>query len=222
MKTNILLVVAATIIFASCGNNKPVETTTTSTEIKMPDTSGLAEFQQLKEQQQNDMNIINEVPRSYEATPLTNNRPSRPAVVYRTAPQRQRQVARISKPAPRSTKKSGVRTSNDRYGNESAGSETSETTEPSVATQPTASTGTGVGTGPVVTAPTETPEVAKKKGWSKAAKGTAIGAGSGAVLGAIIGKNKGKGAVIGGIIGAAGGYVLGRGQDKKDGRYLTQ
>jgi hypothetical protein len=207
MKTNILLVVAATIIFASCGNNKPVETITTSTEIKMPDTSGLAEFQQLKEQQQNDMNIINEVPRSYEATPLTNNRPSRPAVVYRTAPQRQRQVARISKPAPRSTKKSGVRTSNDRYGNESAGSETSETT---------------VGTGPVVTAPTETPEVAKKKGWSKAAKGTAIGAGSGAVLGAIIGKNKGKGAVIGGIIGAAGGYVLGRGQDKKDGRYLTQ
>ena len=39
----------------------------------------------------------------------------------------------------------------------------------------------------------------------------------GAVAGAVIGKN-GKGAIIGGVIGAAGGYVLGRKQDKKDGR----
>jgi hypothetical protein len=39
-------------------------------------------------------------------------------------------------------------------------------------------------------------------------------------LGAIISKEKkGKGAVIGAVIGAAGGYVLGRSQDKKDGRY---
>lgn len=57
----------------------------------------------------------------------------------------------------------------------------------------------------------------KKKGWSKAAKGTAIGAGAGAVTGAIIGKNV-KGAVIGGVVGAAGGYIIGRSQDKKDGR----
>ena len=46
---------------------------------------------------------------------------------------------------------------------------------------------------------------AKEKGWSDAAKGTAIGAGSGAVLGAILSKNKAKGAVIGGVIGGAGG-----------------
>jgi hypothetical protein len=59
--------------------------------------------------------------------------------------------------------------------------------------------------------------VSKKKGWSKAAKGTAIGAGAGAVTGAIIGKNV-KGAVIGGAVGAAGGYIIGRAQDKKDGR----
>lgn len=65
----------------------------------------------------------------------------------------------------------------------------------------------------------QAPVPAQKKGWSKAAKGTAIGAGSGAVLGAIVSKKKGKGAVIGGIIGAAGGYAVGRSQDKKDGRY---
>ena len=60
----------------------------------------------------------------------------------------------------------------------------------------------------------------KKKGWSKAAKATAIGAGTGAVLGAVINKkNRVAGAVIGGVIGGGGGYVIGRGMDKKDGRY---
>ncbi len=62
-------------------------------------------------------------------------------------------------------------------------------------------------------------EIAKKKGWSKAAKGAVIGAGAGAVAGAVISKKKGTGAIIGGIIGAGGGYVLGRVMDKKDGRY---
>jgi len=32
-------------------------------------------------------------------------------------------------------------------------------------------------------------------------------------------KNRAVGAVIGGVIGGGGGYVLGRGMDKKDGRY---
>lgn len=59
-----------------------------------------------------------------------------------------------------------------------------------------------------------------KKGWSKAAKGTAIGAAGGAVLGAVINKkNRAVGAVIGGVLGGGGGYVIGRGMDKKDGRY---
>ncbi|HEY5773122.1 MAG TPA: glycine zipper domain-containing protein, partial [Chitinophagaceae bacterium] len=69
----------------------------------------------------------------------------------------------------------------------------------------------------------ETQNAAKattKKGWSKAAKATAIGAGAGAVLGAVINKkNRVAGAVIGGVIGGGGGYVIGRGMDKKDGRY---
>ena len=59
-----------------------------------------------------------------------------------------------------------------------------------------------------------------KKGWSKAAKATAIGAGAGPVLGAVINKkNRAVGAVIGGVLGGGGGYVIGRGMDKKDGRY---
>ena len=63
--------------------------------------------------------------------------------------------------------------------------------------------------------------VVRKKGWSSAAKGTAIGAASGAVLGAALSKdhNRVKGAVIGGAAGAAGGYLYGRHRDKKNGRY---
>jgi hypothetical protein len=61
---------------------------------------------------------------------------------------------------------------------------------------------------------------AKKKGWSKAAKGTAIGAGAGAAAGAILVKNnRALGAVIGGVVGGGVGYGIGRSKDKKDGRY---
>jgi len=68
---------------------------------------------------------------------------------------------------------------------------------------------------PVATAPAP----AKKKGWSKAAKGTVIGAGSGAIIGAVINKkNRALGAAIGGVIGGGVGYGLGRGMDKRDGR----
>ena len=80
----------------------------------------------------------------------------------------------------------------------------------------TASSGSGSssnsGSGTVAQAPA-------KKGWSKAAKGAAIGGASGAVIGAVVSKKKGKGAIIGGILGAGGGYVIGRAKDKQDGRY---
>lgn len=62
------------------------------------------------------------------------------------------------------------------------------------------------------------PAQTQKKGWSKAAKGAAIGAGSGAVLGAVVSKKKGKGAIIGAAAGAGAGYLIGRNKDKKDGR----
>ncbi len=59
----------------------------------------------------------------------------------------------------------------------------------------------------------------KDKGWSDAAKGTAIGGGAGAILGAIVSKNnRGAGAIIGGVVGAGGGYAIGRAQDRKSGR----
>lgn len=68
-----------------------------------------------------------------------------------------------------------------------------------------------------------TPVVAQKtqkKGWSKAAKGTAIGAGAGAAAGAILVKNnRALGAVVGGVVGGGVGYSIGRAKDKKDGRY---
>ena len=60
--------------------------------------------------------------------------------------------------------------------------------------------------------------VARRRGWSKAAKGTVIGAGSGAVIGAVVSKKKGKGAIIGGVLGAGVGYGIGRSKDKRDGR----
>jgi hypothetical protein len=66
----------------------------------------------------------------------------------------------------------------------------------------------------------ESSNAAKKKGWSKAAKGAVIGGVVGAGTGAVVNKkNRAVGAVIGGVLGAGGGYVIGRGMDKKDGRY---
>jgi hypothetical protein len=66
------------------------------------------------------------------------------------------------------------------------------------------------------TAPAPAPAPARR-GWSKAAKGAAIGGVGGAVAGAVIGHNA-KGAIIGGVLGATGGYIIGRSKDRKDGR----
>ena len=58
-----------------------------------------------------------------------------------------------------------------------------------------------------------------KKGWSDAAKGTAIGAGVGAGMGLLIDKKKrGRGAAIGAVIGGSSGYAIGRKNDRKTGR----
>lgn len=58
----------------------------------------------------------------------------------------------------------------------------------------------------------------QKKGWSSAAKGTAIGAGVGALGGILIDKKDGRGAIIGGLAGAGAGYAIGRAEDRKSGR----
>jgi len=51
------------------------------------------------------------------------------------------------------------------------------------------------------------------KGWSRKAKGAAIGGGAGALTGAVVGG--GKGALIGTAAGVVGGGLIGRNQDKK-------
>lgn len=53
----------------------------------------------------------------------------------------------------------------------------------------------------------------KPKGWSRKAKGAAIGGGGGAALGAVVGG--GKGALIGAAAGVVAGGAVGRAQDKK-------
>jgi hypothetical protein len=65
-------------------------------------------------------------------------------------------------------------------------------------------------------------EEAKKKGWSDAAKGTAIGAAAGAIGGMLIDKNDARGALIGGVVGAGTGYVIGRAKDRKTGRVVKK
>jgi outer membrane murein-binding lipoprotein Lpp len=72
--------------------------------------------------------------------------------------------------------------------------------------------------GGTTTSSAGTTTAAKKKGWSDAAKGTAIGAGVGALGGILIDKKDGRGAVIGGLAGAGAGYAIGRAQDRKSGR----
>lgn len=73
--------------------------------------------------------------------------------------------------------------------------------------------------GSMTSSTTNEAKVAKKKGWSKAAKYSVIGAGSGAILGAVINKrNRVAGGIIGGVLGGGVGYGIGRSNDKKDGR----
>jgi len=71
----------------------------------------------------------------------------------------------------------------------------------------------------VIHASPEATEEQKKKGWSDAAKGTAIGAGVGAGVGALIDKDKPvRGAAIGAAIGGGSGYAIGRKNDRESGR----
>ncbi|MEJ7830205.1 MAG: YMGG-like glycine zipper-containing protein [Segetibacter sp.] len=208
-----LIAVAFAGIFAACNSNPK---TSEQTNTKGTDTAGLAQFQAWKQQQaiQEQLGVIEtngvndklnnpnnfstnqpsiehgNVAREEQAAEPTVIYRDKPNVVYRDRPGTNKSVAKTSKSSGTRSSKSG------------GSGKVSQGSGSGTASQPTAST---------------TP--AKKKGWSKAAKGTAIGAGSGAVLGAIISKNKVKGAVIGGVLGAGGGYTIGRSKDKKDGRY---
>jgi hypothetical protein len=212
-----ILSIAIVGIFAACNSNPKIsDQTTSSTQIATADTAGTAEFNQWKENQAMiESQGVEELTEDAKAETV---KEVAPTVIYREVPAKTTRVAKT--PVRRSQPIARTSTSSKPV---YKGNRTSTSRDENNTNTGGSGTGTGVGTGTgseptVVTQPAEEP-VAKKEGWSKAAKGTAIGAGSGAVLGAIISKNKGKGAVIGGIVGAAGGYVLGRKQDKKDGRY---
>jgi len=202
MKTSILTIAIAAF-FVACNPKPAVETV--SVKSNTIDTSGLSEFQQWKDQK----DLIAENSASFITDAPVEEKEVKPTVIYRDAPVRQVRVApKVSRSS--TTKRRPVVSRPDaNIPNPNSGSGTSET----------ADVGTGDAGGAGTSLPSEAPVPNKKEGWSKAAKGTAIGGASGAVLGAIISKNKkGQGAVIGAVIGAAGGYVLGRSQDKKDGR----
>ena len=220
-----ILALAIAAVFAACNSTpKPEDITAANTNTTIDrsalDTAGAAQFDQWKEEQKmvtmngltDDAEVSQPAPRqTVAAAPATK-------IIYRDRPA---STPRIAKTTQTKTYGTPAYPTRGAVSRDDVGSGNSGTVD-----LPTSGTGAGVGAGTgvsdeagVATAPAEVPEVAKNKGWSKAAKGTAIGAGSGAVLGAIISKKKGTGAVVGGIIGAAGGYVLGKKQDKKDGRY---
>jgi hypothetical protein len=214
-----ILSIAIAAVFAACNNSKPVEqasTATTPAQVQTQDTTGYSQFQQWKEKQELiDAQGVNEQDQNYNKEASTAPTQQAPKVVYRTIVKERENNA--SQPVHHSTQRAVVRSakSSGRPIEGSGGGSTGSESNGGISTG--AGTGTSSTNGDVVTTQPEAKQ--KNEGWSKAAKGTAIGAGSGAVLGAIISKNKGKGAVIGGVVGAAGGYVLGRMQDKKDGRY---
>lgn len=211
----LILSLSVAAMFAACSNPQSADTAVKP----QADTSGLAAFNKWKQQQETfTMEAVE--PMQTEAIAEEAIAPAvekpKTVIVYRDAPAKAKtravaakKPARVIYQKPASTSERVATTRND---------------IPPVNEGQTSGSGTGVGNGEGVGAGSEgdvatAPPAAKKEGWSKAAKGTAIGGASGAVLGAIISKNKTAGAVIGGVVGAAGGYVLGRKQDKKDGRY---
>jgi predicted acetyltransferase len=81
-------------------------------------------------------------------------------------------------------------------------------------------TSTNYGSGSMNSVSQNQAKTTQKKGWSKAAKGAAIGGGAGAIAGAVlVKKNRVAGGALGAIAGGAIGYFIGKSKDKKDGRY---
>ena len=189
------IALVTTLVFSAC-STKPDADAQAAAALQQqqqkinPDTVGLSQFQAWKVQ--NELADVQEFnqPEQYAAAPVVQK--AKP--VYK-APVRKAPVAKApaqTNPAP-------------------------------VASTPNAESNDGVSGNEGVASSESAGETKApvKKGISKAAKGAVIGGVVGAVGGAIINKdNRVVGAVIGGVIGAGGGYGIGRGMDKKDGRYL--
>lgn len=191
---NLLLSIFVMAGLAACNNNPSQDTSN-------------REIQLLSDSTLYNSNVFSD-------TPVTVKAEAVPAIVserpHSTVRAKKRIQAKNAVPAPVYTKSEGI----------SPVAVPPVTTPPVVApadktTVGTNSTGNDPNSGTVATIPQEK----KKKGWSKAAQGAAIGGVTGAVGGAILSKKKGLGAVVGGIVGAAGGYIIGKGMDKKDNQF---
>jgi hypothetical protein len=198
-----IIAIAFAAVFAACNSNP--KTSVATANQAATDTTGLAQFQMFKQQQALreqlgliEANGVND--RLISSNNFASDDVSETGNLGGEGIDRTTRPTVIyrDKPVYRNTPASTRRSSRARS---TGGSGTVRSN----------SGGSGTSSQPTVTA--------RKKGWSKAAKGAVIGGGSGAVLGAIVSKNKVKGAIIGGVLGAGGGYAIGRGKDKKDGRY---
>jgi len=178
------------LFFVAC-NGKPAETETQIVKAASNQADTAGLAQFQQWKAQNELAVANDVQQPITSTPVT---VIREVIVEREAPVRKRVRSTETSSYPNTAPNNNNSTSE----NESTVSESSSTaSEPVIADVP-----------------------AKNEGWSKSAKGAAIGGAGGAVLGAIINKrNPAVGAAIGGVLGGAGGYGIGRSKDKKDGLY---
>jgi hypothetical protein len=222
-----LLSIAIAAILASCSNNKPAEQAVSTPTISSQDTIGLSDYKEWKEKQelQGPQQTFTS-PGVTEIAPPAEEKPAKPVVIYRDAPVHERRVAKTSKPARSSvykapaekTEKPGIAKSPAPQGSDTKREPYGRGTSTGTGTDASTSGESGTSNEEdktVASSPTEVP-AKKDGGWSKTAKGTAIGGASGAVIGAIFSKNKAKGAVIGGVVGAAGGYIFGKNKEKKE------
>ncbi|HVF95954.1 MAG TPA: YMGG-like glycine zipper-containing protein [Flavisolibacter sp.] len=196
---NFLPLLSIALLMAACNSkadNADVKTLQNTQQNSTLDTAGLSQFQQWKAR--NELSASNVQPQVSQPAPAaaTVQVIREVRVIERPAPVRKRLASPKTQPVPAPVENSQVENGNGDVAN--TGDSPAE----------------GAGT---TTSGSE--ETAKKEGWSKAAKGTAIGGASGAVIGAVINKrNPAVGAVIGGVLGGAVGYGVGKAKDKKDGR----
>lgn len=205
----LLSVVAVTAVFAACNNNP--KTAETTPPAVVADTATAAHNAFTDKAQEVQLSGVSDTIVSNDGSTYVKVKPKEAQAVVAEEPAAPAKPVVRKKTAVRHT--STAKTAATKTNTSTGGSSTTKS-ETSTTTTGTSGTAGDSGTETTTTTTTET----KKKGWSKAAKGAAIGAGTGAVAGAIISKKKGAGAIIGGVIGGAGGYIIGRGKDKKDGR----
>lgn len=189
----LLPVLGISLLMAACNTSPDLKIDAAQAvqqNISTPDTTGMAEFNAWKAQ--NELASISAVNQTQQQA---------------AAPEKTRTIVKYV-PVKSSAPKTVSHTSSSSGQSSSSG-----------AADQTGSGSSAADTGSGNSESSGTAQAEKKEGWSKAAKGAVIGGVTGAAAGAVINKkNRVVGAVIGGVVGAAGGYGVGRTMDKKDGR----